>query len=78
MRLPVLYCFNHRDGTTRSQTLNGLIHSAVGMKTPVESMRINFGAPGDRKDSDGNVWFSYPRKKAYQETSLDVALDLIG
>jgi outer membrane protein assembly factor BamB len=53
-----------------------VIHSAVGLKTPVESMRINFGAPGDRKDADGNVWLSYPRRKAYQETSLDIALDL--
>jgi hypothetical protein len=39
-------------------------------------MRINFGAPGDRKDSSGNVWFSYPRRKAYQETTLDLSLDL--
>jgi outer membrane protein assembly factor BamB len=52
------------------------IHSAVGLKTPVESMNINFGAPGDRKDTKGNLWLSYPRRKAYQETSLDVALDL--
>lgn len=52
------------------------IHSAVGLETPVESMSINFGAPGDRKDAAGNLWLSYPRRKAYQETKLDVALDL--
>jgi hypothetical protein len=39
-------------------------------------MAINLGAPGDRKDENGTVWFSYPRNKAYQETSLDVKLDL--
>lgn len=52
------------------------IHSAVGVNYPVESMFINFGAPGDRKDAAGQLWLSYPRRKAYQETSLDLALDL--
>jgi hypothetical protein len=52
------------------------IYSAVGAQTPVKHLAINFGAPGDRKDSLGNIWFSYPRHKAYQETSLDVKLDL--
>ncbi len=52
------------------------IHSAVGALTPVKSMAINFGAPGDRKDAQGKLWLSYPRRAAYQETKLDVALDL--
>jgi outer membrane protein assembly factor BamB len=52
------------------------IYSAVGAPTPVKHMAINLGAPGDRKDENGTVWFSYPRNKAYQETSLDVKLDL--
>lgn len=52
-----------------------MIHSAVGAKTPVQSMAIAFGAPGDRTDGQGNLWLSYPRRKAYQETALDVALD---
>lgn len=52
------------------------IYSAVGSQTPVKQMHINFGAPGDRKDSAGTLWLSYPRRTAYRETSLDVALDL--
>jgi outer membrane protein assembly factor BamB len=52
------------------------IYSAVGALTPVQSMALNLGAPGDRKDSDGKIWLSYPRHRAYQETSLDVKLDL--
>lgn len=52
------------------------IHSAVGAQTPVKSMAVNLGAPGDRKDAQGTVWLSYPRRKAYKETSLDVPLDL--
>jgi len=52
------------------------IYSAVGTKTPVKHLAINLGAPGDRKDARGTVWLSYPRYKAYQETSLDVKLNL--
>ena len=52
------------------------IYSSVGSKTPVKHMAINLGAPGDRKDAYGTVWLSYPRYKAYQETSLDIKLDL--
>ena len=52
------------------------IYSTVGSQTPVRNMAINLGAPGDRKGADGTVWFSYPRKRAYQETSLDLKLDL--
>lgn len=52
------------------------IYSAVGTKTPVQHLALNLGAPGDRKDAHGTVWLSYPRYKAYQETSLDVKLDV--
>lgn len=52
------------------------IYSAVGAKTPVQRLAINLGAPGDRKDSLGQIWFSYPRRDAYQQTSLDIQLDL--
>ncbi len=52
------------------------IYSSVGTKTPVRHLALNLGAPGDRKDAHGTVWLSYPRYKAYQETSLDVKLDL--
>ncbi len=27
---------------------------------PVERLAINFGAPGDRRDSDGQLWMEYP------------------
>ncbi len=52
------------------------IYGAVGTQTPVRAMALNLGAPGDRKDSQGQIWLSYPRNKAYRETSLDVAFDL--
>lgn len=52
------------------------IYSAVGSLTPVEHLAVNLGAPGDRKDAHGRVWFSYPRSLAYKETSLDVKLEV--
>lgn len=52
------------------------IYSAVGSQTPVKHLSLNLGAPGDRKDALGQVWLSYPRYRAYQETSLDVKMKL--
>lgn len=52
------------------------IYSAIGAQTPVQRLAINLGAPGDRKDSLGQIWFSYPRRDAYQQTTLDVQLNL--
>lgn len=52
------------------------ISSAVGAQTPVQRLAISFGAPGDRKDAQGQLWFSYPRRAAYQETKLDIRVDL--
>lgn len=31
----------------------------------IERLLVNFGAPGDRPDEDGRVWFAYPRPTAY-------------
>lgn len=40
------------------------IYSAAGQATPVKRLAINLGAPGDRRDSFGNLWLSYPRPKS--------------
>lgn len=32
-----------------------------GQQSPVKRLGINFGAPGDMKDGDGELWFGYPR-----------------
>ncbi len=34
-----------------------------GPITPVKRLGINLGAPGDKKDENGNLWFGYPRPK---------------
>ena len=53
-----------------------LIHGTSGSLLPVTSLFLNLGGPGDRKDTQGKLWLSYPRRAAYQKTSLDIALDL--
>ena len=35
--------------------------SAPGPMTPVKRLAVNFGAPGDRKDSGGKLWLAHPR-----------------
>jgi len=32
-----------------------------GKNVRVTELRVNFGAPGDRPDAEGNVWFAFPR-----------------
>ncbi len=40
------------------------IYSAVGEDKPVRKLALNLGAPGDRRDQEGTVWFAFPRPKA--------------
>jgi len=37
------------------------IYSTGGSNTPVRHLALNFGAPGDKRDAAGILWFSYPR-----------------
>ncbi|MGB2824970.1 MAG: malectin domain-containing carbohydrate-binding protein, partial [Phycisphaerae bacterium] len=37
------------------------MYSAAGAALPVKRLAVNFGAPGDRKDSAGTLWLAYPR-----------------
>jgi len=37
------------------------VFSSPGDMTPVKHFAINLGAPGERKDSQGRLWFGYPR-----------------
>jgi outer membrane protein assembly factor BamB len=44
-----------------AQTKGFAYYSAVGPTTPVRRLAIHFGAPGDRQDTQGNLWLGYPR-----------------
>lgn len=48
---------------TRPETKSGnwSVYLTHGAMTPVKHLAINLGAPGDRKDANGTVWFGYPR-----------------
>jgi outer membrane protein assembly factor BamB len=48
-----------------------------GGLTPVRHMAINFGAPGDWRDEDGTLWFSYPHppRTDWYEYGVPFALD---
>jgi outer membrane protein assembly factor BamB len=37
------------------------IYASPGTLAPVQHWYLNLGAPGDRKDAEGNLWFAYPR-----------------
>ena len=58
----------------KTQNKSWGILSAVGPSTPVRRMGINFGAPGDRKDSSGREWFGYPRPSTRKR--LEYVFDL--
>jgi len=38
------------------------VYSTPGDTIPVKTLRVNFGAPGDRKDDNGNIWLAWPRR----------------
>jgi outer membrane protein assembly factor BamB len=33
----------------------------VSAENPLREMRVNFAAPGDRTDEEGNIWYAWPR-----------------
>ena len=37
------------------------LYISHGPMTPVQHFAINLGAPGDKKDNNGTIWFGYPR-----------------
>ncbi len=52
------------------------IYSSIGSNTPVQHMKLNLAAPGDRKDARDNVWISYPRPRPYKATGLEVNINI--
>lgn len=53
------------------------IFATPGPVLPVKHLHLNFGAPGDRRDSDGNLWLAYPRPRSDSRIApLELNLDL--
>jgi hypothetical protein len=49
------------------------VYVTPGALTPVRHWHINLGAPGDRKDEAGSVWFNYPRLALGYGVKFDLA-----
>lgn len=45
--------------------------------TPAKHLALNLGAPGDRRDASGRVWFAWPRPKSFFGLKLDVKTDVV-
>ncbi len=59
------------------------IYSTGGSNTPVQHLAVNLGAPGDRRDRNGTLWFGYPRpglprNRAAMGFSLKLGMDFFG
>jgi outer membrane protein assembly factor BamB len=55
------------------------VYVSPGKLTPVKHFAVNFGAPADRKDDEGTVWFCYPNPNTSSYThfpNYGVKLDL--
>lgn len=56
----------------RSENRAWSIFAASGPLAPVQRWCINLGAPGDRRDDAGNVWFGYPRLRVGYGVQFDL------
>jgi outer membrane protein assembly factor BamB len=50
------------------------VYSTAGAKTPVRHLALNLGAPGDRRDESGTLWFAAPRPKIVGRLEFDLPL----
>jgi len=59
---------------------DGTVFITHGPMTPVKRLAVNLGATGDVRDSDGTMWFAYPRPQAvsgvgYGRYGVDLNMD---
>jgi outer membrane protein assembly factor BamB len=56
----------------RSEVNDWSVYISQGSITPVNRLGLNLGAPGDKKDNDGNLWLAYPRPKTNYGIKLEI------
>jgi outer membrane protein assembly factor BamB len=52
---------------TNRRVDNWSVFITHGMNTHSKHLHVNLGAPGDRRDAQGNLWFAYPRPKTHAQ-----------
>lgn len=60
---------------TRPQQLveDWQVYVLHGAATPVKHLRLNLGAPGDKRDTAGQMWFGYPRPDVKYGLRIDLS-----
>ena len=53
------------------------VFTSQGPTTPVKRLAINLGAPGDKRDKDGQIWFGYPRPKTEYGVKFNLYEDIL-
>jgi outer membrane protein assembly factor BamB len=53
------------------------LYISHGPLTPVQHLAINLGAPGDKKDKDGTIWFGYPRPNNPAGLMFDITAEIL-
>ncbi len=53
------------------------LYASRGEMMPIKNLSLNLGAPGDRTDSGGKLWLSYPRPGGRMRLNLDLAATIL-
>lgn len=53
------------------------IYASRGDLMPIKNLRLSLGAPGDRTDSKGRLWLSYPRPGGRMRLNLQLAVSIL-
>ncbi|MBC8183780.1 PQQ-binding-like beta-propeller repeat protein [candidate division KSB1 bacterium] len=56
----------------KSDVSDWSVYVSQGSVTPVQRLGLNIGAPGDKKDENGNLWLGYPRPKTNYGIKLKI------
>ncbi|NLY01583.1 MAG: PQQ-binding-like beta-propeller repeat protein [Rhodopirellula sp.] len=62
---------------TKEENRQWSYFSQPGPMTPVRRLALNLGAPGDRKDGAGDLWFGYPRPGGSLVLQMDAGISLL-
>jgi len=61
----------------REEVEDWSLYISHGPMTPVQHLAINLGAPGDKKDKKGTIWFGYPRSEMEIGLKFDINEDIL-